>query len=753
MRIIIHTGTAQAMVRAVQDATRSAANALLQAGILVVDDLAQADDPVTRAVPHPLAASRGPADPVDQQLLLNRVHASLSRAIVQHRPRTLLLSLPDAAIWLDDAALLSGLAALLGDYAEEIRPVLHAAHPATALTELYLAQVAAGRTTGLEDEVQVARDKVGWWQAATALRARIGGAGQPGAAWLQAPMPAVDSHGTAALWAQVFGADSLTLRELPFGPETPQTLAEALADLGLPADLPVTRPAPRRPSVAALCRMLTTNAALEAVQRETGPLPQPLRAEVLQNCLDGGPALDPGALAPLTARLRPLAGGPVAVIRPDGRFDPRPLLQDLPQALAAWHQDRLTGRRVTRTAAPAPSATRARVQPDPLSPAAEILLNEQARQVLAAYVGTPFWPHNRVSSLPEAAEQPPFPSTPGPLTNSLIVACMKNEAPYILEWVAYHRAIGIDHFLIFTNDCTDGTNEILDRLAELGHVTRSSNDEWKGKSPQQYALNNAMRMDVTKRAEWIIHIDVDEYINIRLGQGTMAELLEAMGPDATNLAMTWRLFGNGGVDDISDGSVMARFTGCSPTYCPKPHTIWGFKSMTRNTGAYSKLSCHRPNKWDQTTPVKWLNGSLKDATKAFRDKGWRNSIGTIGFDAVQLNHYALRSRESFLIKRQRGRALHVDRSIGLNYWVRHDWNCNTDRTILRQVPRMEAMKRELLADPVLAQLHEEALAWHRTRVAELRQTEAFRELWDQTLQAELTDPERVAYAAAAGMES
>ena len=50
----------------------------------------------------------------------------------------------------------------------------------------------------------------------------------------------------------------------------------------------------------------------------------------------------------------------------------------------------------------------------------------------------------------------------------LIVSTMKNEAPYILEWVAYHKAIGFDAFLIYTNDCTAGTDFMLDRLEELG---------------------------------------------------------------------------------------------------------------------------------------------------------------------------------------------------------------------------------------------------------------------------------------------
>lgn len=151
--------------------------------------------------------------------------------------------------------------------------------------------------------------------------------------------------------------------------------------------------------------------------------------------------------------------------------------------------------------------------------------------------------------------------------------------------------------------------------------------------------------------------------------------------------------------------------------------------------------------------VRWLNGNLADHSKELTDKGWRSSIQSIGYDAVQLNHYALRSRESFLIKRQRGRALHVDRSIGLNYWVRHDWHLNTDRTILRQVPRTWAMKAKLLEDPVLAKLHAEALTWHHAKAAELRATEAFAELWEQTKTADLTDGERMAYAVAEDMES
>ena len=149
----------------------------------------------------------------------------------------------------------------------------------------------------------------------------------------------------------------------------------------------------------------------------------------------------------------------------------------------------------------------------------------------------------------------------------------------------------------------------------------------------------------------------------------------------------------------------------------------------------------------------WLNGSLQDVTGDFAEKGWRSSTGTIGYDVVQLNHYALRSHQSFLIKRQRGRALHVDRTIGLNYWVRHDWNRHIDRTIERHIPRMQAVLAEFLADPELAKLHRQSLEWHRAKAVEIIQADEFRHLSDACRAADLTDAERVAYAVAEDMES
>lgn len=181
---------------------------------------------------------------------------------------------------------------------------------------------------------------------------------------------------------------------------------------------------------------------------------------------------------------------------------------------------------------------------------------------------------------------------------------------------------------------------------------------------------------------------------------------------------------------------------------------WGFKTMARNDGAYRKLSCHRPNQMVPThaNPVRWVNGNARDITGEVAMKGWRSTRSTVGYDLLQLNHYPLRSAESFLIKRQRGRALHVDRSIGLNYWIRNDWSGARDISIQRHSARVQAELARLMDDPELARLHCEGVAWHQTKAAELRQTPEFRDLFDQVTSLTLTDMERAAWALALDLE-
>jgi hypothetical protein len=324
------------------------------------------------------------------------------------------------------------------------------------------------------------------------------------------------------------------------------------------------------------------------------------------------------------------------------------------------------------------------------------------------------------------------PATEGGRT--AIVTTMKNEGPFILEWLAYHRAIGVDDFLVYTNDCTDGTDTMLSMLQDKGIVQHRANPWVPGGElkPQHAALQAAESEPVMQNCGWGICMDVDEFIDIKIGDGTLRALYAAMG-DANMISLTWRLFGNSEVHGYEDRFLIDQFTRCAPEIVRKPHQAWGFKTLFRNIDIYKKLGVHRPkglkpDLWDQ---VRWLNGSGRPLPKEMYRNGWRSTLETYGYDWVQLNHYAVRSAESFLVKRDRGRVNHVDRDQGLNYWFRMNHNADEDRSIQRMIPAAKAEFDRLLADPDIRAAHEHSRRCHVEKIAELMATENYRRFYGE----------------------
>ncbi|WP_420845107.1 glycosyltransferase family 2 protein [Leisingera aquaemixtae] len=319
----------------------------------------------------------------------------------------------------------------------------------------------------------------------------------------------------------------------------------------------------------------------------------------------------------------------------------------------------------------------------------------------------------------------------GSKTRTAIVTTMKNEGPFILEWLAYHRVIGVDDFLIYTNDCTDGTDTMLQMLQEKGLVQHRENPfRGSGLKPQHAALQAAEDEAVIKDADWLVCMDVDEFINIKCGAGRLADLFAAAG-DANMISMTWRLFGNNDVRDFTGGLILRDFTRCAFEVTRKPHQAWGFKTLFRNTGIFKKLGVHRPKglKPQLWEDIRWINGSGRDMPREMFRNGWRSSMSTYGYDLVQLNHYAVRSAESFLVKRDRGRVNHVDRDQGLSYWFRMNNNAEEERSIQRMIPALEVEMARLLADPEIAAAHEYACRKHREKIEELKTRDDMQELF------------------------
>jgi hypothetical protein len=69
--------------------------------------------------------------------------------------------------------------------------------------------------------------------------------------------------------------------------------------------------------------------------------------------------------------------------------------------------------------------------------------------------------HDEISIFKTCVERNPFLGFGTPILNCTLVLIIKNESKYIVEWIEYHRQIGVDHFVIFDNDSSDEIKSII----------------------------------------------------------------------------------------------------------------------------------------------------------------------------------------------------------------------------------------------------------------------------------------------------
>jgi hypothetical protein len=296
------------------------------------------------------------------------------------------------------------------------------------------------------------------------------------------------------------------------------------------------------------------------------------------------------------------------------------------------------------------------------------------------------------------------------------ITTMKNEGAFLLEWVAHHKAIGFDHLLICTNDCDDPTTRIALRLQEMGLARHHATRHWPVTSIQRSALKQATRYAEVKEADWLYVCDADEFLVIKTKDGTVQSLVDAASADVDVISIPWRVFGPDGRADYHDLPITQQFCRAMPALPPFNTRAIYCKSLFRGLENMHRIGIHAP------VPKPDLDRSLRTEMPGgiAAPAGLNQMLALWSFDTAQVNHYALRARDSFLVKRDRGRVNHANDVMEIDYWDRFDI-ANVPCTAIRRYDDAVALWRaQLMADAALAGLHQKAVAWHRLKIAALK---------------------------------
>lgn len=93
-----------------------------------------------------------------------------------------------------------------------------------------------------------------------------------------------------------------------------------------------------------------------------------------------------------------------------------------------------------------------------------------------------------------------------------VVAILKNEGPYLKEWLDYHLLAGVDHFYLYDNDSPDNQAEVAKPYVEAGLVDYIP---FPGLAMQIPAYKDAVKR-FKFQSRYMAFIDGDEFVYPKL---------------------------------------------------------------------------------------------------------------------------------------------------------------------------------------------------------------------------------------------
>lgn len=307
----------------------------------------------------------------------------------------------------------------------------------------------------------------------------------------------------------------------------------------------------------------------------------------------------------------------------------------------------------------------------------------------------------------------------------VLISSLKNEGPFILEWVAHHKVLGFDAIYVASNDCSDGSDVLLAALDRAGIIGHVPNEVPQGTIPQHAGYARIRATHPIDRADWLMMLDTDEFLNIHIGQHRVQDLTARAGA-ADIIALSARSFSDLPQTHWTPSPVTRAF----PMALGKAHRAnQAVKTLTRAPARFRGIHNHHMVGYKGSDPLQVFcaqDGSsyMLEPGTPLGDKFRHIPKDQVGYKLGQYNHYPIKTLDSYLLRRARGRGAAAKSDAENNrhtmeYFTLRAGRGHAEHSIRRYDDLVAPLLADLMANPEIAAAQRACEAAHASAIAAL----------------------------------
>jgi hypothetical protein len=256
-----------------------------------------------------------------------------------------------------------------------------------------------------------------------------------------------------------------------------------------------------------------------------------------------------------------------------------------------------------------------------------------------------------------------------------ITTIQRDRAPWITEWIAFHYLVGFRKFYIYLHNCSDNSEEILEKLSKRFAIKVIVVDP-KMENPQLKCYQKAYS-DFGNEVDWMAFIDGDEFLFPTIESSMETALAKLPRKEISALGVYWSCFGSSGHVKEPSGLIIENYKyKAADGYENNRHIKSIIKTKLQGVEPMSPHLFQTPH-------------STYDENMRLITKGWTDYEPT--YKKFRINHYVTQSREFFENFKSKVTPPDGAKKRDESFWVEHDKNEVYDNSMDNFVKPVKAL--------------------------------------------------------------